>query len=165
MHGEFDMDFDGTVNDYGDYELVEMLYPKSIIPAIPIIDLPNEIPVKTKRQFERSFSLFWMDRAACASVLRTAIESIADDLRIPREWSRGHWMTLSHRIGILNQTHPPLADAFHVIKDLGNQGAHTDEVDTERLLKAFELMEIDLDEIYSSKKAARTRLIEELRKK
>lgn len=166
VHGNFDIAEDVDYDDEGVLQQahITLLYPLSIHPAPEIIKVPENTPEPVSDNLRRSFGLFWADGSACANAIRAAIECIADSLGQPRETEAGKFIPLASRIRGLNDRYPSLAEALRVIKDIGNSGAHGGEVNRKALLYSFELLEIDLGDLYGDREGRRRALIEELRK-
>jgi hypothetical protein len=66
-------------------------------------------------------------------------------------------------LNVLKPQHPELVEAADVLREVGNQGAHGDAVDRDRLLAAYELFEIELRKLFTDDTARRRTLIDKLR--
>lgn len=60
------------------------LRPRSIFPGPPIIAISKETPASVRHEIELAFQLFWSDLGASASRLRTGVERLLDDFKVPR---------------------------------------------------------------------------------
>ena len=158
---------------FGDYACHELGYPemayehryhvRGIHPALQLIDIPSSTATPIGAALRRSFGLFWCDAQSCATAIRVAIEGIAEHLGQPRE-NGGKRLSLASRLSKLKTTHPDIAEAASLIKDVGNEGAHGDVVDQEKLLTCYELLEIELRTLFNDRQLRRQALMDTLRK-
>ncbi len=145
------------------FEIERTYVVRDIHPAILLIDIPATLtPKPIAGALQRSFALFWRDPQACAVTVRTAIEGIADHLGQPSK-QNGRFVSLEIRLNNLDPKHAHIVEAAKAIKDIGNDGAHGDKVDPLKLLSAYELLEIDLREIFNDDAVRRQALITKLR--
>jgi hypothetical protein len=136
---------------------------RDIHPAILLIDIPDKLtPDPISGALHRSFSLYWRDPQSCAVAIRTAIERIAEHLGQPAIHN-GKFVSLDGRLSNLDAEHSDAVEAAKAIKDIGNDGAHGDEVDTEKLLTAYELLEIELRRLFNNDSLRRQELITKLK--
>lgn len=136
---------------------------RDIHPAILLIDIPATLtPKPIAGALQRSFALYWRDPQACAVTIRTAIEGIAEHLGQPSK-KNGKFVSLETRLNNLDKKHAPIVEAAKAIKDIGNDGAHGDTVERDKLLTAYELLEIDLRQIFNDDDSRRRELITKLR--
>jgi hypothetical protein len=127
------------------------------------MDIPDKlIPESISGALHRSFSLYWRDPQSCAVAIRTAIEGIAEHLGQPAIY-KGKFVSLERRLSNLDAQHSDTVEAGKAIKDIGNDGAHGDEVDREKLLTAYELLEIELRRLYNNDSLRRQELITRLK--
>jgi len=63
----------------------------------------------------------------------------------------------------LDPSHAEIMEAAKVIRDFGNGGAHGEDVDRDKLLAAYELLEIELRRLFNYDASRRQVLIENLR--
>ena len=131
----------------------------------PLITIPQTTPEPIAEAVRRSFPLYWSDARACAGSVRIAIEETTDHL-VPRPVRpSGAPVPLRQHLNNMRTSHPQHGnhiDAFLVIVEkLGNPGAHGESVDRDRLLDAYELLEIELGEIFAG--TLRKELINRLR--
>jgi Domain of unknown function (DUF4145) len=159
-----------VLGDYSSYELAEpqMAYAhrysvRAFHPAIKIIDIQPGTPEPISDALVRSFGLFWSDHQACAGALRVAIEGIAEHLGEPRVVA-GRFVPLGSRLRRLKTSHPDVVEAARAIKDVGNDGAHGDNVEQAKLLACYELLEIELRALFNTDAARRRSLINDIRK-
>jgi len=157
----------------GDYSCREIAEPamayehlysvRAFHPALKIIEMPPETPAPISEALLRSFSLFWSDHQACAGAIRVAIEGIAGYLGEPRVVGKTA-RSLAKRLKLLEPRHSELVEAANAIKDVGNEGAHGDEVDQTKLLDCYELLELELRGLFNNDAVRRRALIDGIRK-
>jgi hypothetical protein len=136
---------------------------RDVHPAILLIDIPNKlVPEPIAGALHRSFSLYWRDPQSCAVAIRTAIERIAEHLGQSAR-QNGRFIGLERRLSNLDGKHTDLVEAAKAIKDIGNDGAHGDEVDRDKLLTAYELLEIELRLLFNDDSLRREALIKRLK--
>jgi Domain of unknown function (DUF4145) len=135
---------------------------RDIHPALLLIDMPEATPSRIKKVLNRSFPLYWRDPEACAGKLRTALERIVDHVSPPKK-PGGKSIPLGVRMNNLKASHPELFEAFDVLRAMGNDGAHGDAIDRDRLLSAYELFEIELRQLFTDDAVRRRTLIDKLR--
>jgi len=138
---------------------------KSIHKSPPLITIPEATPTPIAEAVQRSFPLYWSDPRACAGSVRIAIEEIADHL-IPRPTNpRGTPIPLRQRLKNIRTSHAQYTEhvdtCLVIVEKLGNPGAHGESVDRDRLLDAYELLEIELAKMFASSR--RQELIDRLR--
>lgn len=159
----------GVLGNYSSFELdaqydYEHRYSiRAFHPPLKIIDVPKATSKPIAEALERSFALFWSDYSACASVLRVAIEALAEHLGQRRKVG-DKFMPFGVRLNNLKSSHPDVAEAGEAIKNIGNGGAHGDKVEQDKLLTCYELLEIELRKLFSNEEVRRRELIESLRK-
>jgi len=150
------------VSSHPSYEIERKYEIRDIHPAILLIDVPNATPGPIKAALSSSFSLYWRDPQACAARLRTAVEGVVDHLGPPRK-ARSKFISLGTRLNNLKFQHPELFEAADVLRHVGNDGAHGDAIDRDRLLASYELFEIELRQLFADDASRRRALITKLR--
>jgi hypothetical protein len=134
----------------------------AIHPAVRLITIPQSTPPPILAPLTESFALYWGHPQVCAASLRMAIEGITDHLGQPREVN-GKFIALAQRLLNLTPQHPTLAKVATAIKDFGNIGAHGNTVEREKLLAAYELIEIELRALFEDMDSRRDILIDQLK--
>jgi Domain of unknown function (DUF4145) len=155
-------DYSTTLLDAQTYETERKYVILDVHPAILLIDVPDPTPDVIKAAVTSSFALFWRDPEACAGKLRTAVERVVDHLLPPKNQS-GKFVSLANRLTTLSPKHPELAEAADVLRGVGNEGAHGDTVERDRLLACYELFEIELRKLFADDEIRRKALITKLR--
>jgi hypothetical protein len=141
-----------------DPELITSFHPKSLSPSPHVFYIHPKVPDILRDTLLESFDLLWANHAACANKLRTALELLLDDLKIPRKAKRKNGsefnLTLHHRIEEYAKISPEISKLLLAVKWLGNNGSHAESgnLDREDLLNAFELVEYALDDSYSGQR-------------
>jgi hypothetical protein len=151
-----------TETEFGN-ALTEVLNVEAIIPAPPMIDLPIETPHRVKRHLEKSFVLYWTDYGACANRIRSAAETILDELRVPKtKRLKAKAATPTHpakpaktitldfngRIQWLQKRNRRNARVVDALRKIGNLGSHGDEVDQRDIHTAMKLTDYLLSELF-----------------
>jgi hypothetical protein len=158
-----------VLGDYSSFELdasydYEHRYSvRTFHPPLKVIDVPAATPAPISEALTRSFALFWSDYAACAGVIRVAIEAVAEHLGQPPVVA-GKFVALGRRLKKLKPIHPEVVEAAEAIKDVGNGGAHGNMVEQAKLLSCYELLEIELRTLFNNDATRRRTLIDDLRK-
>lgn len=76
----------------------------------------------------------------------------------------GKRISLSQRLGLLGAgPHAEIVEAAKAIKDIGNDGAHGDKVEREKLLASYELLEIEMRNIFNNDADRKQALIARLK--
>jgi hypothetical protein len=133
----------------------------AIHPAFRLINIPQASPPPILAPLEESFALYWGHPQACAASIRTAIEGITDHLGQPREVN-GKFVSLAQRLKNLTPQYPALAKVATAIKNFGNIGAHGNTIEHNKLLAAYELVEIELRLLFEDTDSRRDLLIGKL---
>ena len=139
----------------GDY--VKYHKPTYFSDAPPVITLLSSVPDELAGEVRTSFQHFWGDTMACANRVRSAVEKLLTDQRIPRTTGRvagkrRKFLTLHERIERFRALHGDSAGRLMAIKWVGNAGSHADVITTDDLLDGYELLAFVLDELYSGRK-------------
>lgn len=116
-------------------------------PPLQIIQTPAGTPRELDLAISSSFQLFWLDRAAAASRIRTAVERLLDHLGIPAKTERGGFLSLDTRVDLFSKTDPITAQHLMALKWLGNVGSHTAHVNAADILDAYVVLEYVLAEV------------------
>lgn len=147
--------FSDVIDDDGDWSVEERFVPRSMVPAPPIIAIPGEVPRTVSVHVESAFELYWVDLGASANRLRTSVEVLLDDFKIPREGKRKNGKTYrlslearAEAFKLIDSDHATTFDALRVVGNLGSHG----EVYRQPLLDAFAIYEDALRELYGKHK-------------
>lgn len=124
------------------------LYPEYFSPPLPFFTLDDRYPAGVRKNLIRSFGLAFNDAASAANAIRHGVESLLDELAVPKENGRKGRLSLFDRIRIFGETNAGSAEFLEGIRFLGNEGSHTGKVIREDLIKAFEVVDHVLDEIF-----------------
>jgi hypothetical protein len=149
--------------------ITDALVPSFFEPPIPIIKITAKCPATVRDEINRACMLFWANPSSAATRIRSAIERMMDDQKIPkkRKTKNGKFIDLSLHTRIENFTkkYPEVGANLLAIKWLGNSGSHSDDLKADDMLDAFELLEHVLDEIYESKSTRIKKLTKAIIKK
>jgi hypothetical protein len=126
-------------------------------PAPPLFPIPESLPWGIKSELRVSFGLYWADNSACVARLRTAVEAMLDDQKVPRKGKSNKdkiiRLDLSSRIDAFanNATGSDAKDLLHGLRNIGNLGTHGDSVTSEDLFDAMDVFEDVILGIYERK--------------
>lgn len=121
----------------------------AIHPPLRLITIPEGVPATIVETLRRSFALYWGDAQSCAAVIRVAIEEMADELQPRRPDKNGRRVSFATHLEDLASSNPRLVEAAKLIKNaVGNPGAHGDPVERSIILAAYELLEMELRNLF-----------------
>ena len=127
--------------------------PVYFLPAIPILRLPENATEEVKAALARAFAMYWSDPSSSGNAIRSALEAMLDQAKIPRG-RNDHKnkvrrpLPLHARLELYATKDPTLKQPLMALKWLGNTGSHA--VLTHRdVLTAFELLEHIIAELYA----------------
>jgi hypothetical protein len=138
--GEFSASNGNVTINYDEYDggYTRELHVNNINPAPPIISLPDKLPRLVRQEIEKSFSLFWNDKGACANSLRKSVERLLDDFKIPstkmNKKGEDCLIPLNKRIEEFKKVDPEHSDALDALKFIGNIGSHEVTVSLKKTL-------------------------------
>lgn len=140
-------------NEHGEIEKdVEYFRPKYFQPSLKIIQIPQKCSQKLANSLNESFKLFFSSPSSASNNLRIALEELLTALKVKRfTVSNGKRkpIILHRRIENLPDKYSDFKEMILAIKWLGNAGSHShDEITTDDILDAYELLEHVLNEIY-----------------
>jgi hypothetical protein len=124
------------------------LYPEYFSPPLPFFSLDARYPASVRQNFVRSFGLAFNDAASSANAIRQGVECLLDEMAVPKLDERKSRLSLFDRIKKLGEKNAEVAVLLDGIRFLGNEGSHTGKVVREDLIRAFEVIEHVLDEIF-----------------
>jgi hypothetical protein len=145
------------------YNAETVYSPSFFLPAPALFPVPKECPSEVKKELDRAWTLFWVDRAACANRIRSCVETILTQAGVAQYHRKGKRTPLSlhARIEKYRDRQPELADEMMAVKWLGNAGSHgAGELDADAVFDGFDLLEHVLEEVY----AGRTRRLARIRR-
>ena len=135
----------------------QVLRANSVFPACPLFRVPKEVPWDVRRQMDLAFQLFWASNAASIGRLRTSVELMLDDQKVPKEVlsKKGKVVRLDLAARIEKfeamTTDGSASDSLHALRNIGNLGVHGAEVTNEALFDAFDVFEDVLLGVYEKK--------------
>lgn len=157
---------DGHLEDSGYHT---WLQPVSMFPAPPLFPIAKNLPPKVKDELKLAFQLFWTDRSASTSRLRTSLERVLDAQGVatsePDKSGKLRRLTLFERIDRFEHMtkDADIAESMTAMRVVGNIGTHGDEVVEGDYFDLLDVYEDALAEIYDQRtaklKAKRTALI------
>ena len=122
----------GGVDQRYDYEGVPEYFNYfkicSFIPAPLLVAVPEKTPPEVMKLISRSFALYWTDTSAAANALRASLESLLDEMKIPRTQTSAkggdHRLNLHQRMELWSKQEAENAELCQVLKEVGNLGSH-----------------------------------------
>lgn len=155
-----------VMEDPDEWGLIEVLRPRSIFPAPPIISMSEGTPPGIRDEISKAFMLFWSDLNASANRLRVSTELVLDHFKVPTKGlsKKGKVIDLdmNGRIALFNKTAPEHAETLTALRMIGNLGSHGSGVVRDALLDALEVYEDCLSELFGQKKQRMAALKEKL---
>ena len=136
-------------------ELNTYLVPTGFDPAPMIIAVSEKTPDEIQEVLKAAFSLYWLDKEACANKLRISVELLMDDIKIPStrkgKDGRERPLTLDSRLREFSSISSEPAELLLAVKWIGNAGSHANlsRLDADDLLDVFEILEWVLEETYT----------------
>jgi hypothetical protein len=153
--GSVDWDVEYDHQGYPDQVYGDYYKPLFFYPHLKLISIPKETPNEVRDLLNKSFELFFCSPSAASNHIRAAIEALLTDQKVKRyETSNGkrRILSLHRRISLLPSKLDDLKDLFFAVKWLGNAGSHSgDELTSDDVMDAYEIMEHLLSEVYESK--------------
>ena len=116
-----------------------------------IIEIDDKYPIEVQKIIFSSFSLFWLDKAACANRLRFCIEKMLDLFRVPKKQRTKKGLmplSLHNRIIRFCKKNDKYRNILTAAKWIGNVGSHSDDVRAKNLLDSYRLINYMLKELY-----------------
>lgn len=148
--------YDGEPDDSG---YATWLQPTSMFPAPPLFPIAKNLPQKVKDELKLAFQLFWTDRSASTSRLRTSLERVLDDQGVatsePDKSGKLRRLILFERIDRFEKASQDvdIAESMTAMRIVGNLGTHGDEVVEGDYFDLLDVYEDALSEIYDQKTA------------
>jgi hypothetical protein len=158
-HIRTDWDYIDHPNGHSGIETYNFYRPTHIHPAPPIIRVHNEdYPESVREQLHRLFGLFWIDRRAAATALRSSVEAFLSHRKVTKtRAARGGKrapLNLAARIDAYVERDPSADRFLHAIRWLGNYSTHepSSEMEPGRLLDAIDMFDLLLEDTYVRRK-------------
>lgn len=136
-------------------ETTSLYYPRYFDPPIGYIEISSSYPIEIQNELEKCFTLYWIDNSACANRIRTVVELLLDDQKIPRkklEKKKGinkfQPLSLHKRLEKFQEKKSEIADFLLSIKWIGNEGSHNNSLTNNQVINAFDLLDHALKKIY-----------------
>lgn len=106
-------------------------------PPIPIFNISSLVPIPVREEVLQSFNHFHSDLASSGAKLRRSIEKLCLELGFKEK-------NLHCSLSAMEKDYPEEVELLHSLKLLGNEATHSDEVNEDDLLDAFEVEEFVL---------------------
>ena len=154
-------DFEGGAEYYDFYSI------QSFFPAPEIIQIPDAAPREVAEQLKRSFSLYWADVSAAANAMRSSLEALLDELKIPSTLKKDNGkivpINLHRRIELWAETHEEYAELCIALKEVGNFGSHGEKVREKHYFGALEIYSHVLTQMFENDAASMKELAAKIR--
>lgn len=139
-------------NDYSSFVYYKELTPTKFHPALHIFNINKDVPKEITNAILNAFDIFWTDLSACGNKIRSVVECILDDRRVPKTYiDKGNrkGYTLHKRIEIFKKSNPEEADNFMAIKWIGNTGSHQiNNLTKDDIMDGLEILEYVTNNLY-----------------
>jgi uncharacterized protein (UPF0128 family) len=138
------------------YFRLEMTYePTFFLPPLRLFEIPRKTPQTVRQQVISSFQVFFVDSPAAANHVRSAVEVLLTELKVPlkKKTKKGKLDRLSThaRIDLLKlRKHERLKELLTAAKWIGNHGSHSDELTRESVMVAYAMLENCLQSLYGN---------------
>jgi hypothetical protein len=122
-NGHFDHYYDH--DDHSGQESGLEIYYSPIFthPPLNIIPIPESVPEKVREMLTNSFALFFCDDNACGNRIRSTVEVMLDELKVPTE-NDGKFISLSQRINKADKLDSSDKKKLTALRMLGNAATH-----------------------------------------
>lgn len=101
---------------------------------VPMFKINPMVPASIQFELLGAFNYFHIDTNSSASKLRRAIERFCSELGVKDN-------SLARQIKELREAYPTEADFLNTLRLVGNEGTHSDNVNEDDLLLAFDIVE------------------------
>jgi hypothetical protein len=167
------VEHDGDGGSWPDYDVVYQ--PHFVTPPLELFPIPKNTPNSVTTALKAGFKLAFADPNSAANQLRTTVECLLDELKVPKKarfkhrnssmscavcgkatpvakppTTRGKFtdISLHQRIEKLPEKYRSLREDLLAVKWLGNAGSHSAGISREHMLTGYEIMERCLARLY-----------------
>jgi hypothetical protein len=142
----------------GTFELYQEFYPKFISPSPNLFQIPTTTPPGIVHLAKSAFNLSWGDYEACLNRIRSCLELLLNELRIPRyrrKPGKRTLHTLHKRIELSQAKASLLNPLIMAAKHLGNAGSHGRALSRNDVFDALDLLETITKTLFGGDKKVR----------
>jgi hypothetical protein len=144
----------GDVRPIGhSYDYEEFFTPEHFNPSPELISVPAACSDHVKTELRSAFSTAWGDPTASSAHVRSAVERLLDQLRVPKtsptKSGARKRLTLHARIELLSSRNAEASELLLAVKWIGNAGVHTAALTQIDLADAFDILEQALDLLFN----------------
>lgn len=130
-------------------------YPEYFYPTLHLFKIPEDTPSDVEDSIKAAFKVFWVDKSACANSIRTTVEVILNDKKVPKtelivKKKKRRSLSLHERIELFEKKNKEVANYLMAIKWIGNAGSHEGEISNEDILDGFDLLIYSIDKLYTA---------------
>jgi len=127
---------------------------QAVFPAPPVFLISSNVPHRVARELKVAFRMYWTDTSACVARLRTAVERLLDDQKVPKEKltkkDKVLRMNLKERIEAFT-TGAVHAEQLQGLRNIGNLSTHgARDVTDDDLFDTIDVIEFVLTGIYDT---------------
>jgi hypothetical protein len=124
--GEWSKRADVTAESLDDDPNLAGLEVRHILPALPMMDLPDNVPANVRNFVDSASAVLLSDPSAAATRIRSAIERLLDEQKVRKTApsNRSKRLPLHDRILQFRKVNPAAADLLMAMKWIGNVGTH-----------------------------------------
>ncbi len=155
-------------NGYSNPNFIQCYYPKFFYPPLNIITLKKSYPQNIKKELIKSFSHFFNDKASCANKIRICIELLMDNFRVRKTRTttagKRKRLTLHERISEFKDINNYVSELLLAVKWLGNKGSHYENVSSDDILTAYEILDLSLTKLYDTREKEIKRIVKMINK-
>lgn len=155
--GTGSVDCEPTYDSHGEPDTLQYFdyfQPKYFLPHLNVFKIAENTPDDIKTSINESFKLFFANPSSSSNHLRIALEKLLDCLKVKRfETKNGKRVpiNLHRRIDLLSIKYSNFKDLFFAIKWLGNTGSHSDKINMDDVMDAYDIFENVLDELFDNR--------------
>lgn len=138
-------------------EFSEVYTIKYMTPAYQLLRLPKHCPESTKLLIDEASEVFFINPDLCANRIRTSIDSLLTDQKIPRfktNTGKRRKLATHTRIELLKSSNRDVAGLLEAVKWIGNEGSHGSSLSFADIIDGLEIYGLALDILYDKSTAA-----------
>ena len=135
------------------FDYQEFYTPEYFDPSPLLINIPEGCHPAVQAELKLAFATAWGDPTASSAHIRTAVERLLDQLRIPKSTSikgKRKRLTLHNRIELLSKRNSEASEFLLAVKWIGNAGVHSGALTQQEVIDALDILESALDYLFNS---------------
>lgn len=160
--GDVSMEY---VDDSGGSGYVESFYVTYFQPPLQIFTPPKKTPYWVREALTTSFSTFFSSPSTSLSTLRTALEVLLREMKVPSRGSKGGFLPLAARINQLPKQFQEIIEPANAIRWLGNDGTHFGDIVRQTdVLNGYRIFENILNQLFPNEESSIEELVQNINK-